>query len=1066
MSCVKLITSQVQQLPGVQTVSLDLDTGMAVVVADASSKLTGERVATAIVAAEPDKFNAWDLSQPQQPAKTPIPESPLNGPRSFFIGTSFSFKTLRDDVFRAALAKRLPSLDSAKVERDAHRLVISAAAADADVLAAVEAVLEELVGEPSGKKKRGKRESQSEDGLGLLSGAAQAGAAVWFASAASGPSGTGDDTHAQATFKVSGMTCSSCSKLVEDGLLRVPGILRASVNLLVEKVDVTYDRSQVSASDIVLKVVALGYGCTEVETNAGRLTMRIEGLADSASVPIIENALLPIAGVKRVSVRVVTEEAVVEFDQNVTNPRELLRAVAEAGFDAELHRGPVVSEQELQKAELAKKRRRLMMCAAFSVPTFIVSMVLHSWIRATARALSSEVVPGLQIGYLLAGLLATPVQFGFGRPFYVNAYKSLRNRRANMDVLVAMGTSAAYFYSTLAIIVAMADPVYVPHVFYETSAMLITFMLLGKYLEAVAKEHTSSALTSLMSLGATTATLVNETGEDEFGAEEEVSIDLVQRGDVLKVIPGGKFPVDGVVLRGRTEVDESMITGESRSVSKTVGDEVIGATINQHGLIYMRASRVGADTALAQITALVEEAQAGKAPIQVLADTISAYFVPVVVIFALLTWLAWFSFALAGAVPATWFEGKSPFLFAFLFSISVLVVACPCALGLATPTAIMVGTGVGAKLGILIKGAGPLELACQVRSIVFDKTGTITTGKMAVDEVVMLSGAIPERDVMLAVAATESASDHPIAKAVVASVVAEYGEEAYERVRATMRDGVVHAGQGITAVVGGRMLAVGNRSLLEERHVPMLSQQEDQARDLELGGHTVMLIAVDGVLTAAVALADQVRPEAAAGVDRLKAMGITVYMLTGDNRATAEAIGQRVGIDNIMAQVLPSQKAHRVREIQDEFNDKVAMVGDGINDSPALVQADVGIAIGTGTDVAIEAADVVLMRSDLRSVVSCIDLSRTVFRRIRINFFWALVYNCIGLPLAAGVFYPFMRISLPPMFAGLAMAFSSVSVVCSSLLLKRYREPETPVFSPLARSQPIAGNGDIEMTAV
>jgi len=704
-----------------------------------------------------------------------------------------------------------------------------------------------------------------------------------------------------------------------------------------------------------------------------------------------------------------------------------------------------------------------------------------------------EVVAGMSVSALLLWLLATPVQFYFGRRFYVGAYKTLRRGHANMDVLVAIGTSSAYLYSCVSVIASVeqgkAGGDHGAH-YFETAAMLITFILLGKFLESYAKGKTCEAVEKLMSLQPPSAILCPE---GPGGSEREVEVELLQVGDILRVLPGSKIPTDGVLVQGSASCDEAMITGEALPVTKSPGDQLVGGSINCEGSCYIQVSQLGEDTVLQSIVRLVQDAQTSKAPIQAVADRISAYFVPVVCTLSLLTLVAWYCVAKTGAYPDSWDHaggghgghsttsgstaGKpsdSPFLFSFGFGISVLVIACPCALGLATPTAIMVATGVGAKHGILVKGGEPLERAHQLTAIMFDKTGTLTEGKLSVVRFEAAAGSpVPRSRALGLVRTAEEGSEHPIARALVTFASSELGAGA--KMRLEHFDSV--AGRGLQCLVDGSHVLLGNRAWLADNSVALAPGAEEDMINEEEKGHTVITLAVDGQMAAWAAIADTLKPGVAEVIASLHRQGLLVCVLTGDNHRTAKAVLSETGVDQLFADVLPSEKAKKVAELQvhppyrthsihqlfcvvdpsllsaldgaRRFENKclaccllqaqgevVAMVGDGVNDSPALAQADVGIAIGAGTDVALETAQVVLMRDGLGDVMRLMRLSHLTFARIQLNFVWALGFNVLGIPLAAGVLYPAFQIALPPMFAGLAMAMSSVTVVCSSLLLK------------------------------
>jgi len=724
---------------------------------------------------------------------------------------------------------------------------------------------------------------------------------------------------------------------------------------------------------------------------------QITGMTCAACANRIEKGLSRLPGVASANVNLAMETARVEYSPSAVTVEDMIRKVEQLGYQA-FPKEQREDAKDRRQREIKRQTRRFVISAVLSFPLL--------WAMAGHFSFTSFIwVPSWFMNPWVQLALATPVQFVIGGPFYVGAWKALRNRSANMDVLVALGTSAAYLYSLfLTLEWASADMRHhAPALYYETSAILITLIVLGKLFEALAKGRTSEAIKTLMGLRAKTALVIRD------GEEIRIPADEVAAGDIVLVRPGEKIPVDGEVVEGSSSVDESMLTGESIPVEKRAGDPVIGATVNKHGMLKVRATKVGKDTALAQIIRVVEEAQGSKAPIQRVADAISGVFVPIVVGIALLTFLIWFFWADAGN-----FAG------ALRKAIAVLVIACPCALGLATPTSIMAGSGRAAELGILFKGGEHLELTHRIDTVVLDKTGTVTKGKPELTDVIAVMP--DETEFLRLVGAAEKPSEHPLAEAIAAGIAARGIElpaaEAFEAI----------PGHGIRAVVEGQEVLAGNRRLLE-RYGVSADQAEAAMAQLEEAGKTAMLVAVERRYAGLVAAADTIKETSREAVARLQAMGIEVVMITGDNERTARAIARQAGIGKVLAEVLPEDKAEEVKKLQARGR-KVAMVGDGINDAPALATADIGMAIGTGTDVAMEAADVTLMRGDLNGIADAIRMSRRTMVNIRQNLFWALAYNSLGIPVAAAVF-------LAPWVAGAAMALSSVSVVLNALRLQR-----------------------------
>ncbi|MDR0269074.1 heavy metal translocating P-type ATPase [Paenibacillus sp.] len=801
----------------------------------------------------------------------------------------------------------------------------------------------------------------------------------------------------QATLQITGMTCAACAARIEKGLNRMEGISRANVNLALEQATVTYDPKLADMRKMEEKIESLGYG-TMKET----MDFEITGMTCAACATRIEKGLSRMPGVSRANVNLALETANVEYAAGMVTVKNMMKKVEQLGYKA-LPKQEARNSAELRRQEINHKRFKWMMAAILSSP-LLWAMVGHfsftSWIP----------VPSLFMNPWFQLAVATPVQFLIGGQFYIGAYKALRNKSANMDVLVALGTSAAYFYSLyLTIQTVSASSHHHPvEMYYETSSVLITLILVGKWFEALAKGRSSEAIKSLMGLQAKTALVVRD------GRETSIPVEDVVAGDIVIVKPGEKIPVDGKVLEGVSSVDESMLTGESIPADKREGDVVVGATLNKNGMLRIQATKVGGETALAQIIKVVEEAQGSKAPIQRIADVISGIFVPIVVGIAVVTFLIWYF----GVEPGQ-------FAPALEKAIAVLVIACPCALGLATPTSIMAGSGRAAEFGILFKGGEHLESAQTIEVVVLDKTGTVTSGKPVLTDVIP-APLMTEQSLLRMTAAVERQSEHPLAEAIVAG--ARDRSKALPLPEAKEFDNL--PGYGVSARVDGRAVLVGTRKLMAERGIPVEAALPAM-RQLEDAGKTAMLVAIDGKYAGMVAVADTIKETSREAISRLQDMGIEVIMITGDNERTAKAIAAQAGIHHVLAEVLPEGKAEEVRKLQ-QTGKRIAMVGDGINDAPALATADIGMAIGTGTDVAMEAADVTLMRGDLNAIADAILMSRRTMGNIKQNLFWALAYNAVGIPIAAAGF-------LAPWLAGAAMAFSSVSVVLNALRLQRVK---------------------------
>jgi Cu+-exporting ATPase len=835
---------------------------------------------------------------------------------------------------------------------------------------------------------------------------------------------------------------------IEKGLKKLPGVKDASVNFATEQATVTYDPAQTEVEQMVQKVDAVGYKAIPLVMPAPKLTpiepetesqvtLDLEGMTCASCAMRIEKGLKKVPGVKDASVNFATEHAAVTYDPTQTTVEQMIQKVEAVGYKATPQVAPVLhalpgasgsniaapldmpaismpqedEQSKRRRAELVRKRNLLILGIVLTVPVVILSMFFLNRF------------PGEN--YLLLAL-TTPVWAVVGWEFHRGALKTLRHGSANMDTLISVGSTAAYVMSVVA--------TFFPHIvgpvtFYDTTALIVTLIFLGKYLEARAKGQTNEAIKKLIGLQARTAHVLRA------GKEVEVPIEQVQVGDDLIVRPGEKIPVDGTVLAGSSSVDESMITGESIPVEKVEGDPLIGATINQRGLLHMRATKVGADTVLASIIRLVEQAQGSKAPIQRLADTISGIFVPVVLVIASLTFIGW---AVVGNVTsastnaATMAASSNPWIIAIVAAVAVLVVACPCALGLATPTAIMVGTGKGAEQGILIKGGESLERIQAVHAILLDKTGTITKGKPELTDMVTVPGVL-EDDLLRLIAGAEQGSEHPLAVAIIAGAKARGLSLSAAPQRFTAL-----AGRGLEATVDSHEVLVGTRRLLAERSIAS-DALVAQLEALEQQGKTVMLVALDGAFAGLVAVADTVKVGSREAIQQLHAQGLSVWMITGDNRRTAQAIAAQVGIppERVLAEVLPEDKTNQVKQLQEQGM-VVAFAGDGINDAPALVQADAGIAMGTGTDIAMEASDITLVKGNLKSVATALALSRATLRTIKQNLFWAFAYNVILIPTAIlSPLIPLLRENAP-IFAAAAMALSSVTVVSNSLRLRRF----------------------------
>jgi Cu+-exporting ATPase len=801
-----------------------------------------------------------------------------------------------------------------------------------------------------------------------------------------------DQEKKKAELKIAGMTCATCVLTVEKSLSSVEGVEGASVNLGTETARVTYHPEKVDLATLEQAVKDAGYDVLH-----DRVTLNVGGMVCATCVETIEASLRALEGVVDAQVNLGTERAYVTYNSHLVGIADLRKAIEDAGYqylglDGE---ETLQEEQEARERDLREKRNRILVGFGVSIPLMVLMVV--------------QVLPMHFLHYVML-VVATPAFLYLGYPIFLAAWRALRHRVLNMDVMYSMGIGVAYVASVLGTFEIVLTREFM---FYETAVMLAAFLTLGRYLEARAKGRTSDAIKKLLGLQPTTATVLRE------GREVEVPLEMVQIGDHVRVRPGEKVPVDGTVAEGESYVDESMITGEPIPVRKREGSNVIGGTLNTNSVLVFCATKVGKDTVLAQIVRMVREAQETKPPVQRIADTAVSYFIPVVLTIALLAF-------------AFWYLTAGDLLFSLTALISVLVIACPCALGLATPTAVTVGLGRGAELGILIKRGEALEVPERITTVIFDKTGTLTRGAPAMTAIVPFG--MTEGDLLTLAAGVEINSQHPIAKA----VVQEAKRREIPLQAATSFDTI--GGEGVTAMVLGEPVLIGNRALFKQRGFAVSDEVETTVRQLEDQGQTAMMVGTNDSIKGVIAVADTLKETTKMAIDALKAMGLTVGMMTGDNRRTAQAIASQIGIEKVIAEVLPGEKANEVKRLQ-EAGEVVAFVGDGINDAPALARADVGIAIGSGTDVAIESGDIVLMRDDLRDVVASIQLSRKVMARIKQNLFWAFAYNTALIPVAAGLLYPLFGITFRPELAGLAMALSSVTVVSLSLLLKGYIPP-------------------------
>ncbi len=810
------------------------------------------------------------------------------------------------------------------------------------------------------------------------------------------------------------MHCATCAQTIEKALSKAEGVLKANVNFASEKANVEFDKNKIDEDSLKDVVKETGYRVIEEHKssrNWADVKLKVIGMDNQHCVGTVGDALNLVKGIISKEL-LVNEHAFIKYDPTLTNIEKIKKIIKQAGYEPVEISGTLTVDTEkiARQKEIKKLKWEVIFGFILSIPIFILSF--PQWFKI---ALPYQ-------NYILL-VLATPVQFILGYRFYVGTYVGLRNKTANMDTLISVGTFSAYIYSLLA---TFLPKTFTGGTYYDTSSIIITFILLGKYFEALTKGKASEAIRKLIGLQAKTAIVVRD------DKEMEVPIEELQIGDVFVVKPGQKIPTDGIVVSGSSHVDESMITGESMPVSKKEKEKVIGATINKNGMLKVKATKVGSDTMLAQIIKLVEDAQGSKAPIQRLADKVSSIFVPIVILIAVLSFLFWYliapKFTLLNFILL-----PSPFIFSFTVFVAVLIIACPCALGLATPTAIMVGTGKGAENGILIKNAEALETAHKLTTIVFDKTGTLTKGKPEVTDIVALDKKYAENDVLKFAAIAEKGSQHPLADAIVNSaksksiVVNEPNK--FEAIN----------GKGAVAKYKNYDILIGNDKLMEQHRINISDEIENKISKLEEQGKTTVILGLNRSIVGLIAIADTIKENSKEAIDELKKINIETIMITGDNERTAKAIAEQVGIDKVIAEVLPQDKENEIKKLQ-KGGKVVAMVGDGINDAPALAASDVGIAIGAGTDIAIETGSIILIKNDLRDVVKAIKLSSYTIKKIKQNLFWAFFYNVAGIPIAAGVLYPFIGFLLNPIIAGAAMAFSSVSVVSNSLLMRNWKD--------------------------
>lgn len=803
------------------------------------------------------------------------------------------------------------------------------------------------------------------------------------------------------TLHVTGMTCAMCVKTIEKTLSKMEGVNEASVNLAQETAQVSFDHEKTNTNDIIKSIEEAGYGVARERKD---ILVGVGGMTCASCVGTVEKALSRLEGVEDVNVSLGSEKARIIYDPGLIDIETIRKKIEEVGYTFLGLEGEQLHDTEKEARDKYLHELKTKVLVGFGAGIILLAMAFGDLV-----GLPTHLIPNMPI---IMFLIATPVMYYVAGSIFTAAIRALRNGSLNMDVMYALGIGTAYSTSLLTTIKLLPEE----YIFYEASVLLAAFLMLGRLLETMAKGRTSEAIKKLMGLRAKTAIVIRN------GKEKEVPVDEVTVGDIVLVKPGQKIPVDGVVVEGESYVDESMISGEPIPKHKKQGDTIIGATINGNSLLKFKATKVGKDTLLFQIIKMVQDAMSTKPPIQRLADKIVAYFIPVVLVIAGLSFLFWYTFGASFGIP-------DPTLFAFISFISVVVIACPCAFGLATPTALTVGMGNGAEQGILIRNGDALEMPRKVTTVIFDKTGTLTLGKPTITDIIPYGS--DEEELLLMAASAEKGSEHPLGQA----VVKKASEKGLSLSNPAGFESIT--GKGITAKVKGKQVSIGNRALMKELNITIDAEIEKELQRLEHEAKTAVVVAVDSKVDGVMAISDPVKESSAEAIKALHKMGKKVAMITGDNRRTAEAIAQKLGLDSVLAEVLPQDKAMEVKRLQ-ENGEIVAFIGDGINDAPALAQADAGIAIGSGTDVAIESGEIVLMKDDLRDVVAAMELSSKTLAKVKQNLFWAIIYNSILIPVAAGVLYPFTGIVFRPEWAAAAMAFSSVSVVTNSLLFKGY----------------------------